>query len=59
MLMALQVYYSLQPVWSAVFAAVVLHETMTPFAWGAGGIVVFAAVLASTQTFPPQKEWAS
>ncbi|KAG0594713.1 hypothetical protein M758_UG102300 [Ceratodon purpureus] len=44
-----QVYYSLQPVWAALYSAVLLHESMSPLAWGAGCLIVFAALLAGTQ----------
>lgn len=44
-----QVYYSLQPVWGALFSAILLHESMTPLAWGAGCVIVFAALLAGSQ----------
>lgn len=44
-----QVYYSLQPVWAAFFSALLLHESMSPLAWGAGCLIVFAALLAGTQ----------
>lgn len=45
-----QVYYSLQPFWSTVFATVILKENVNLTTWVAGTMLVTAAFMASFDT---------
>eukprot|EP00898_Chlorokybus_atmophyticus_P002720 jgi/Chlat1/3449/Chrsp23S03765 len=44
-----QVLYALQPIWSAILAAVLLHEESSPRAWAGGSLIVVAALLPAIQ----------
>lgn len=42
-----QVLYSLQPVWAALFASILLGEKVTPLGYFGGGVVLFATLLTT------------
>lgn len=51
-----QMYFSLQPFWSAVFGAIFLKENMNSSSWAAGALVTVAAFMASYDTLSTEKK---